>query len=736
MRRSPAGPSARPTPAGIPVILSVISAAALFACGGAPDATARSDSDGPDRGEVEPTTPVPDSAIVLPRITVPPRIDGIVDEIWSAAPPRPLRLEAAGTHDGPADLSAEFRALYDADALYVLFVVTDDARRVDSPFPFDDDAVELYIDAGYERADLYDRNDVQFVFGVGASSFWATGDRAEAYPGVDFASVDTESGYVVEVRLAWADLGVTPAEGRAVGIELHVDDDDDGGALDLAMAWNAAGPSYSDASLFGAAVLGSAEPESSQLPAPVPARAPRPRARLAAVPSSGQEAANTLSEAERAAGFQLLFDGESLDAWRGYRTDSVPGGWSAEAGLLTFDPEDGRGDLVSRDQYQDFELTLEWMISEGGNSGIFFRVSEDYAAPWETGPEMQVLDDARHPDGRNPLSSAGANFALHAPPAGISRPAGEWNRVRILVDGNQVRYWLNDELAVEYVLGSEDWEERVAASKFAHMPGYGRESAGHIVLQDHGDPVWYRNLKVRRLEPRSSASTSAGPPRVLVFSRTAGYRHESIEAGVAALHRLAEAHGLEIAFTEDGSDFSTATLAEYDVVVFLNTTGDVLAGGEEAALESFIRVGGGFVGVHAAADTEYEWPWYGGLVGAYLARHARTQAATVRVVDPHHPSVRHLPAEWRRVDEWYDFDQSPPPEVHVLLELDEASYRGGGMGESHPIAWYHEHEGGRAWYTGLGHTSESYQDPLYMEHLLGGIRWASGSVPARVTRAD
>jgi len=196
----------------------------------------------------------------------------------------------------------------------------------------------------------------------------------------------------------------------------------------------------------------------------------------------------------------VLFDGTSLDAWKGYRRADVPSAWRIAEGTLHFAPDGQRGDLVTTAQFDNFELTLEWRISPGGNSGIMFRVSEDQERPYETGPEMQVLDNEGHVDGGSPLTSAGANYALHAPTVDATNPVGSWNQVRLVVDGAHVEHWLNDQRVVEYELWSDEWKALVAESKFAEMPGYGLNHGGHIVLQDHGDPVWYRNIRIRALE--------------------------------------------------------------------------------------------------------------------------------------------------------------------------------------------------------------------------------------------
>jgi len=212
---------------------------------------------------------------------------------------------------------------------------------------------------------------------------------------------------------------------------------------------------------------------------------------------------------------------------------------------------------------------------------------------------------------------------------------------------------------------------------------------------------------------------------VLVFSKTVGYRHASIPAGIAAIKALGAEHHVEVDATEAGSTFSDVGLAKYRVVVFLSTTGAVLDSDQHAAFERFVRRGGSFVGIHSATDTEYEWPWYGKLVGAYFLKHPPIQSATVKVVDASHVSTRHLPAQWTRTDEWYNFRSPPDTGVDVLLRIDESTYTGGTMGESHPMAWCHAYDGGRAWYTALGHTVESYSDPLFLRHLWGGIAWAA-----------
>ena len=213
--------------------------------------------------------------------------------------------------------------------------------------------------------------------------------------------------------------------------------------------------------------------------------------------------------------------------------------------------------------------------------------------------------------------------------------------------------------------------------------------------------------------------------RVLVFSKTAGFRHDSIPASVVAVRKLGAEHGFTVDATEDGGAFTDADLKPYAAVIFLNTTGDILTDPQQAAFERYIKAGGGFVGVHAASDTEYGWPFYAKLVGAQFDSHPAIQKATLKRETADHPATAGLPETWERTDEWYNFRANPRPDVRVLLSLDESTYQGGKMGD-HPAAWCHEYEGGRAFYTALGHTKESYEEPFFLKHLLGGIEWAAG----------
>lgn len=207
----------------------------------------------------------------------------------------------------------------------------------------------------------------------------------------------------------------------------------------------------------------------------------------------------SLTEAEKAAGWKLLFNGTSLAGWRGYQTATPPSGWRAVNGELVRDGSGG--DLMTAEQYGDFEMRFEWKVTENGNSGVIYRIATTEEFPWQTGPEYQILHNAGHRDGKNAITSAGSNYAVNPPARDVTRPVGEWNEGRIVARGNVVEHWLNGQKVVEYEIGSADWEARVKASKFAKLKDYGRIKRGYIALQDHGDVVYYRNLKIRPLDP-------------------------------------------------------------------------------------------------------------------------------------------------------------------------------------------------------------------------------------------
>ncbi|WP_461020061.1 ThuA domain-containing protein [Streptomyces daliensis] len=251
----------------------------------------------------------------------------------------------------------------------------------------------------------------------------------------------------------------------------------------------------------------------------------------------------------------------------------------------------------------------------------------------------------------------------------------------------------------------------------ASLPGYAAPSGGGAEQAGEQEQAGKRPGK-------------GAEERVLVFSKTAGFRHDSIPDGIAALQRLGTEHGFAVEATEDAAAFTARNLAKFDAVVFLSTTGDVLNAKQQSAFEGYVERGGGYVGVHAAADTEYDWPWYGGLAGAYFQSHPHIQPATVSVEDHAHPATSHLGESWERTDEWYNYRSNPRGQARVLAALDESTYEGGTMAGDHPIAWCQEYEGGRAFYTGGGHTKESYTEEAFLTHLLGGIRYATGAAQA------
>ncbi|HEV2346307.1 MAG TPA: ThuA domain-containing protein [Actinocrinis sp.] len=213
--------------------------------------------------------------------------------------------------------------------------------------------------------------------------------------------------------------------------------------------------------------------------------------------------------------------------------------------------------------------------------------------------------------------------------------------------------------------------------------------------------------------------------RALVYTRTTRYRHDSIPAGIAALRELGRDAGLAVDATEEPEAFTPENLGGYQVVVFLSTSGEVLTDGGRAAFSEWVRAGGGFVGVHLAAGTEPDWGFFGELVGARFTRHPHFQPAVVTVEDQRHPATSHLPAQWMFDDEWYEFDANPRGMARVLASVDERCYEGGTSGLDHPLAWCHEHCGGRSFYTALGHAEAAYADHRFRAHLEGALTWAA-----------
>ena len=215
--------------------------------------------------------------------------------------------------------------------------------------------------------------------------------------------------------------------------------------------------------------------------------------------SSTASGATPLTAAQRAAGWRSLFDGTSTSAWRGYKEATLPAGWMIVDGILT--KTGSVNDIITKDKFGNFELALDWKIAPAGNAGIFYRGTEEYDHIYWSAPEYQLLDDAGHPDGQSRLTSAGADYGLYPSPAGVVKPAGEWNSTLIVVDGNHVQHWMNGQKLLEYDLGSPDWEAKVKASKFVAYPHYGRASSGYIGIQgDHDGTLWLRNIRIREIK--------------------------------------------------------------------------------------------------------------------------------------------------------------------------------------------------------------------------------------------
>jgi type 1 glutamine amidotransferase len=214
--------------------------------------------------------------------------------------------------------------------------------------------------------------------------------------------------------------------------------------------------------------------------------------------------------------------------------------------------------------------------------------------------------------------------------------------------------------------------------------------------------------------------------RVLIFSKTNGYRHDSIPVAKKALMQICKENGIAADTTEDAAALNDANLQRYSAVVFLNTVGDIFEKDQMLSFQRYIQAGGGFVGIHSATGTEYDWPWFAKMVGGAFVSHPKVQKAAIDVVNREHPATQHLPERWERTDEWYNF-KDLNPDVTVLATLDETSYTGGENPGYHPIAWCHEYDGGRAFYTALGHLTRNYEEPELLRHMLGGIQWAIGN---------
>ncbi len=403
--------------------------------------------------------------------------------------------------------------------------------------------------------------------------------------------------------------------------------------------------------------------------------------------------------------------------------------------ILWNGPEGGTNDIVTNFDHGDVEAHIEFMVPEGSNSGVYFmgryevQVLDSYGKDKiqhsDCGGVYQRWDSSR--------GSGNEGYEGVPPRVNASRAPGEWQSFDVIfraprfsATGRKIANARFERVEHNGIVIHEDIE--LAGPT---RGGYeGEVPFGPLRLQgDHG-PVAYRNISLRLLSRPTTIDMPAKSELrdfdVLVFSKTAGFRHSSIPDGIARLKLMGLKHGFKVHDTEDATAFTEETLKDFDVIVFLSTTGDILDDDQQAAFEAWYCAGGGYVGVHAAADTEYDWPWYGELVGAYFQSHPAVQPARVVVEDLDHPATRHLSRAWVRTDEWYDYRAQPHKDCRVLMRLDENTYKGGAMGASHPTAWCHEFDGGRAFYTGGGHTSAAFDELDFQQHLLGAILWAGG----------
>ena len=400
------------------------------------------------------------------------------------------------------------------------------------------------------------------------------------------------------------------------------------------------------------------------------------------------------------------------------------------SGVL-LDREGNSGDLYTIAPLGDLELSGEFQLAPGSSATIGFLGRYDIRFTAPVGGEEAVAGDPGTIVGATPDQDI-------APRLAVDCHERIWNRFSISVraprfDARGVR--VEAARCIRVVLNGVVLQVAIDIDAPSAGASTHEVASAPLALRGGGGPVAYRQLLARPLTNRSvtpSNATQTSPPqsappltRVVVFSRTAGFRHESIGVGIEVILQLGKRLGFAAVATEDPAQLVT-WLDGTDVVVFMNTTGDILDDSQQSVFESYLRHGGGFLGVHAASDTEYDWPWYGEVMGAYFAGHPRVQEAVVEVVDQAHPATAMLPKSWRRRDEWYNYRSHPKAGIRILATLDTNSYEGSTMGEGHPICWCQSVEKGRAIYTGGGHTIESFREPLFIAHLYGALRWAAG----------
>lgn len=455
-----------------------------------------------------------------------------------------------------------------------------------------------------------------------------------------------------------------------------------------------------------------------------------------------QPASSVNAKVDPAAGFVNLFNGQNLSGWYTY-TPSQGKNNDAEG---VFKPGNGElkildvpvtsqnrdfGYVATNAEYSDYVLKFEYKwgtkkfaprANDKRDSGLLYHVTGADKV-WPTSVESQVQEG----DTGDYFLLGGPRFDTETTGNGRTYQAGgqlkkdtggrliksstqdfltEWNTVEIIVRGASSTHIVNG------IVVNRSFNQTLNGAPL---------TKGRIAFQAEGAEITYRNIQIKELPNEASA------PRLLAFSKAAGFRHKSIPVALDAIDQLGAANDIIVDRSENAADFTDSNLANYDAIVFVSTTGDFLNTDQQAALQQYIRGSGGYAGVHAASDAENNWPWYGQLVGAFFDRHPAIQQATIKVEDKNHPSTEHLASTWVRTDEWYDFSTNPRNNVKVLLSVDESTYNGGGMGADHPIAWYHEFDGGRAWYTALGHTDAAYAEPDFLKHLLGGIEYAIGT---------
>jgi PKD repeat protein len=395
-------------------------------------------------------------------------------------------------------------------------------------------------------------------------------------------------------------------------------------------------------------------------------------------------------------------------------------GVDADGDTLTYAWDFGDGATSTEQNPSHFYLT-------SGGKTVTVTVSDGRGGTGSATMDVNIQSN------RNPFIQGGTTAS---PSAGLAPLAVQFTGAAFDFDGHTVSYsWDLD--------GDGEFEtsEQNPTRTYTEVGTY----SPVLRVTDPFGGAATRTLPITVLAPTPDPSADYN---VLVFSRTAGFRHSSIDEGITALKLLGDQNNFSVDAIEEPSLFTDAFLANYEVVVWLSTTGDVLNDDQQAAFERYIQAGGGYVGIHSAADTEYTWPWYGQLVGGYFRNHPNgTPTATIDVEDGTHHSTGHLPARWTRVDEWYNYQSPVNPSIngggddystrnttgiHVLLKMDESTYNeadgSDGVDDDHPISWCHRFDGGRAWYTGLGHTEASFVEPEFLEHILGGLEIASGHV--------